>query len=155
MKKIIALAALLATSVTIAADYKGSYYCEALGTRQHGSTYNANGKLFFTKYEDNGSVVYKEIVGHLFTGYDFEPEYGYYGVFKYDEKVADKNYRGRTYKNHDKLDFDAVATNGNDGGGMWGYLVINKDTEGEFDAHYIFQAGDHMGGTVDYKCKRD
>lgn len=38
---------------------------------------------------------------------------------------------------------------------MWGYLVINKDTGGEFDAHYIFQAGDHMGGTVDYKCKRD
>lgn len=60
MKKLIALAALLATTVTIAADYKGSFYCEARGTRQHGSTYNANGKLFFTKYEDMERLFIKE-----------------------------------------------------------------------------------------------
>ncbi|MCO4793194.1 MAG: hypothetical protein KC493_05765 [Bacteriovoracaceae bacterium] len=155
MKKLIAVAALLATTSILAADYKGSYVCMAKELRQHSSTYNADGRLHFTKYQEGEKTLYKNIVGHLITGYDDEPEYAYYGVFKFDQKEADPKYRGRTYKNHDKLDFDAVATNGNDGGGMWGYLVINKTTEAEFDAHYVFQAGDHMGGTVDYTCKRD
>jgi hypothetical protein len=156
MKKLIAVAALLATTSVIAADYKGSYICLADGMRQHGSSYSADGRLHFVKYEEEGKTIYKGIVGHLSVGYDEEPEYSYYGVFNFDQKEVDPKYRGRTYKNHDKLDFSAVATNGNDGGGMWGYLVINKDnTQDTFDAHYVFQAGDHMGGTVDYTCKRD
>lgn len=155
MKKAIALAALLTTSLSFAADYKGSYICLAKEMRQQGGSYSADGRIHFVKYEEEGKTLYKSIVGHLSVGYEDEPEYSYYGVFNFDQKEADTSYRGRTYKNHDKIDFSAVATNGNDGGGMWGYLVINKTTEDEFDAHYVFQAGDHMGGTVDYTCKRD
>ena len=43
---------------------------------------------------------------------------------------------------------------------MWGdSFVISKKlltAEDEtFDAHYVFKAGDHMGGTVDLTCSKD
>jgi hypothetical protein len=152
------LGLLLATSAA-AADYKGSYVCLAKGEslRQHSATYNADGRIHFTKYQDGEKTLFKNVVGHLSAGYDEAIEYSYYGVFKFEQAEANAKYRGRTYKQHDQIkDFDATATSNNDGGGMWGYLVINKDTSTPtFDAHYVFQAGDHMGGTVDFTCKKD
>ena len=47
-----------------------------------------------------------------------------------------------------------------DGGNLNGYLIVSRDalTAGSgdsFEAHLIFQHGDHTGGTIDYKCSRD
>ena len=154
--------AILSTLITVsanAADYKGSFLCIAKGDalRQSGTNLPANSRIHFSKYQDGENTLYKKMVGHVTAGYEEEPEYSYYGIFQYDQQVVNKEYRGRTYKNHDQLkDFDATATSDNDGGGMWGYLVINKDTSAKtFDAHYVFQAGDHMGGTIDYVCQKD
>jgi len=51
------------------------------------------------------------------------------------------------------------ASTSQDGGGMNGYLVISKkvlSAEGKkkFSAHYVFQHGDHTGGTLDYVCQK-
>ena len=39
---------------------------------------------------------------------------------------------------------------------MWGELVIENKFEiaEEFEAHYIFQAGDDVGGTIHMNCKQ-
>ncbi len=54
-------------------------------------------------------------------------------------------------------DIKGTVESDQDGGGLNGYLVIEKvalKTDGEkpFEAHYVFQHGDHTGGTLDYTC---
>jgi hypothetical protein len=34
-------------------------------------------------------------------------------------------------------------------------LIVPRDTRGEFESHYVFQAGDHMGGTIHMSCRRE
>jgi hypothetical protein len=156
----LAVVATLLSFQAAASDYQGSYVCSATGKnlRQQGTTYPVNARLQFSQYQDDqGNRVIKKVIGHLLTSYE-EPmlAYAYYGTFQYDSIVANAKYRGRTYKNHSQFSMDATATNDNDGGGIWGKLVVSKNVKDKtFDAHYIFQAGDHMGGTVDFTCQRD
>ncbi len=79
----------------------------------------------------------------------------YTGVFNGDFKNHE-GYRPSVYTNHFKFnEFNAKVTSRHDGGGMWGYLVIKKDnTSDKIDAHYVFQAGDHIGGTIDMTCSK-
>lgn len=104
----------------------------------------------------------KEWVGHLAIARDATAltKVDYHGVFSGKEKASSLSPRARVYKDGDYFryrDFDASQTTRQDGGGMNGELVVSKkfQTAGEdatYDAHYVFQAGDHMGGTVDYTC---
>lgn len=36
---------------------------------------------------------------------------------------------------------------------IWGNFLVAKDTTGRFAAHYLIQAGDHMGGTLHLTCR--
>ena len=64
------------------------------------------------------------------------------------------DYKPTKYKNHFKFeDIDAAFTAGNEDG-MWGDFILEKGFAKEISAHYIFQAGDHMGGTVDFTCQK-
>ena len=58
-------------------------------------------------------------------------------------------YAPQRYKGHSQFrNFDSSD--------MWGNLIIPKKTsQKKFYAHYIFQEGDHMGGTLHLVCKVD
>lgn len=52
------------------------------------------------------------------------------------------------------FEFDARFTDGQESG-MWGSFVIELKDAKEFKAHYIFQAGDHIGGTIKFTCTEE
>jgi hypothetical protein len=94
-----------------------------------------------------GSVRVAEIGGSLADGY--------VGNFKIASLTENARYNPRKYKGFsDFQSFDATDTNGSAEDGMWGDLVLDKNTsQAQFEAHYIFKAGDHMGGTLHLNCK--
>lgn len=98
-------------------------------------------------------------IGHIFVQQFFiedDPisvENSYMGFFSFLKLSYNPNYRPIRYKGYTQYkDFDALHTAGLESG-MWGAFIIDltKMTD-TFDARYIFQAGDHMGGTVLFTC---
>lgn len=79
----------------------------------------------------------------------------YKGRFAIQKLTENPNYRPRKYKNYSQFeDFDATDTDGSAERGMWGTLLLEKSLDqGRAQARYIFQAGDHMGGTVHFDCR--
>jgi|GEM_PF-4403636 hypothetical protein len=147
-------------------DFKfvGNYACSARGDilrQQGGERYAGDVKLFFTKYTDSaGQTVLRQVLGHVVASYEadsgapLDALMSYYAHFNFDELAENLDYNPDKYVGYSQFpDFDTVITNGRDGGGMWGYFVVEKDTsENGFAAHYIFHAGDHMGGSIDLIC---
>ncbi|MBT3980301.1 MAG: hypothetical protein HOE90_03060 [Bacteriovoracaceae bacterium] len=135
--------------------------------RQGGAKLPVAARIDFRDDEDeSGNRVLKNVVGHVAVrnNFDGDDKIGrsddYYSIFNIKKMKAKAKYKARVYKNHSKFeDYDSTASNSTDGGGMWGYLAVEKYEEpkgGEeksFSAHYVFQSGDHMGGTVDFDCK--
>lgn len=81
----------------------------------------------------------------------------YIGVFRIVNSPENTNYRPRRYKGFMQFpDFDAAETKGRESG-MWGSFLLQRiyKTAPRFQAKYIFQAGDHMGGTVHLTCTRE
>ena len=79
----------------------------------------------------------------------------YMAMFDYNAS-ENPDYRPVVYEGYAQFkDFDAVYTVGMESG-MWGYLVIEKASveKDQFQAAYVFQAGDHMGGTLYFSCKK-
>ncbi len=98
-----------------------------------------NGFVFVkNQFEDDGDTTFNE-------------ENSYRGYFEFDAISANSNYRPLKYKGHIQFkNFDAKYTDGLESG-MWGSFVI-EPKEKEFKAYYIFQAGDHIGGTLQFTC---
>jgi hypothetical protein len=128
--------------------------CEPTGFRAGDGTAEENSALLWLDVvRKNGELHLESYGGHIYA-------YGYYGLFHGKDLKEVPYVRATTYKNHYRFkDFDAVFTGGLESG-MWGYLVINKSVDQfraggvkTLDAHYVFQAGDHMGGTIDFSCK--
>lgn len=77
----------------------------------------------------------------------------YIGAFTFNELRSNAKYRPRKYKNMVQFqNFDAKSTTGLESG-MWGNFLIDRSINDGSEAKYIFQAGDHMGGTVHFKCR--
>ena len=77
----------------------------------------------------------------------------YIGNFEFEGLKSNPNYRPIKYKNMVQFkDFNAKDTTGREDG-MWGSLLIDRNLSDGCDAKYIFQAGDHMGGTVHMSCR--
>jgi hypothetical protein len=76
------------------------------------------------------------------------------GFFKTEVLSANSNYNPRKYIGFAQFNnFDAAHTTGQEDG-MYGYIAVDiSPNKEEFEAFYVFQAGDHMGGTVLFKCK--
>lgn len=69
------------------------------------------------------------------------------------QRISNPKYRPVRYKNMVQFkNFDAVKTKGFEDG-MWGSFLIDRSLNDGVEAKYIFQAGDHMGGTVKFKCR--
>lgn len=153
MKKLIALLALTVATTAYATDFSAEVQCEAVSFRvsYFDTDFNNYAKFNFDLKSVNGKV---EAVsyGGFFAVSD------YHGVFK-GQNLPEVPYRRtpQVYKNHYRFkDVDAAYTFGSESG-MWGYFVINKDIAtarrgDSVDGHYILQAGDHFGGTVDFEC---
>lgn len=99
-------------------------------------------------------------IGHIFVQQfymedeDISVENSYMGFFHFDSLTSNPHYRPIRYKGYTQYkDFDALHTAGLESG-MWGAFIadLRKNTE-TFDARYIFQAGDHIGGTVLFTCR--
>lgn len=98
------------------------------------------------------------VVGHIFVKSLVEEDQSistnnaYMGFFKTDSLSANPDYRAIKYKGWVQFkDLNAEHTAGVESG-MWGNLVMDLTKKTEFSASYIFQAGDHMGGTVLFQC---
>ncbi|WP_299497070.1 hypothetical protein [uncultured Shewanella sp.] len=143
--------------------YLGQYICHSEEVlRQNGDLgAKVNSRLELRlKQGDDGLVSLIQGIGHVITNYDaddnlLDDEYAYYGLFNTHSLQENPDYSPRVYLEHHQFKaFNASVTNNNDGGGMWGNLVIPKQLNTVIEVHYIFQAGDHMGGTIDYQCTR-
>jgi hypothetical protein len=87
------------------------------------------------------------------------PRESYYSLFVDQGVVQNLNYKPRKYKEHIQFPkLTETASNGTDGGGLNGEFIVSKDMfreskqENKFEAHFIFQSGDHMGGVIHYSC---
>lgn len=135
-------------------------HCEAIKAVQYGSANLAANADFNFELERNGNLsVMKNIKGHIFVKSQFEdgdtinPDNSYMGYFQIQSLMANTNYNPNKYKDWFQFkDFNATSTQGVEDG-MWGSLLLDLSSDDYFDARYIFQAGDHMGGTVILKCR--
>jgi len=152
--------------------YSAKVICSAEGNnlRKDGKPHPVSARLEFrlVKTDSPSKFLMTRYVGHI-AGSNFNikpPETilsnsdAYYGVFTGKDKNSSLSPQATKYTDDSYLrfrDFNATSTNGQDGGGMWGYFVVNKQAldgvSKNFDAHFVFSAGDHMGGTVDFNCK--
>lgn len=164
MRKIIIILYLLAFFGNVAfAKQSNKIICTTYGKniRQFGG-FKCNSSVYLTFLYKNmdDKATLGSMTGHISASYInsnsenyFDSTDLYYGSFTHDVISNNPNYIPRKYLEHYQFPLDATATNGNDGGGMWGNFILPKNPKKEFQAHYIFQAGDHMGGTVDMNCK--
>lgn len=109
--------------------------------------------------DQHGLVYLSQTLGHVLLSSEDEGKiladrYAYYGLFRFGRLTENPDYDPVVYHDHYQFkSFNAMVTNNNDGGGMWGAFVIPKSLEKNVQAHYIFQAGSHIGGTIDYDCQ--
>lgn len=149
------------SSTPVQADsFLARYICHADGQiRQNGGDAVVQSRLEFRVYQNSeGKVYLRGGVGHVLAGEALDSllseRYAYYGLFRFSGLTENQDYRPIKYTNHYQFKpFNAQVTNGADGGGMWGYLVLPKTLDREITAHYVFQAGSHIGGTIDYHCQ--
>lgn len=119
-----------------------------------------NAELSFELERKNNKSVITNLLGHIFVqspfeqSGDFNTENSYMGFFKTTRLSANGEYNPRKYVGFAQFnDFDAAHTTGLEDG-MFGYLALDVDPDkNEFNAFYVFQAGDHMGGTVLFTCR--
>jgi hypothetical protein len=112
---------------------------------------------FVVSENSEGLRTLKDLRGEVVTDpRHLEFDGSWIGKFRSDELVENPNYRPRKYVGYSQFrEFDAVDTAGSAESGMWGNFLLEKDMSAEhFQAKYIFQAGDHMGGTLNLGCHR-
>lgn len=166
MNKLIAL--IFALSVTPAHAATLDATCVAKGRYGNGhSPLVTNSEISFRLSGDSDSATLREIRGTVMVAWDFDKdlspdllnnENAYVGHFRTSRISSNPAYSPRRYKNYLQFQkLDAAETTGNESG-MWGDFVVEKTaferrTE-TFQAHYIFQAGDHIGGTLHFTCTK-
>ena len=71
-------------------------------------------------------------------------------VYKIEYLEENPYYQPKRYKGYSQFrNFDSLKT-------MWGDLLISKQTnKDKFFAHYLFQLGDHIGGTLHLSCAKN
>ena len=129
-------------------------------SRSGGELLNAAAQLTFVETTDaSGARVLKNVEGYARTVGWYVANDGtsvdYIGNFKIAAITENVKFRPNKYKGYSQFQkFDATDTLNSTEDGMWGQLVVAKNTSRAiFHAHYIFQAGDHMGGTLHLSCK--
>lgn len=128
---------------------------EALA-QQGGQVMEASASFEFTVLKNSAGLrVIKNLKGEVITDpRHLEFDASWIGRFDIPKLVENKDYRPRRYHGFSQFrEVDAVDTEGSAEDGMWGTFLLEKDLSGEhIRAKYIFQAGDHMGGTLHLGC---
>lgn len=104
----------------------------------------------------SGVVMVTSAYNELQTPEQLNAGNAYIGLFDTKRLTENKAYKPNKYKDYAQFkDVDAKETTGQESG-MWGYLVFPKDyaAQEKFHAAYVFQAGDHMGGTLHFTCEK-
>jgi hypothetical protein len=139
-------------------QYLGEWTCLSSDIRHDSDEATVDARFVLKLFKVNDLIVAEQIIGHAAVGvYGDVLGEDYYSVFKSENVSQNPNYRPRVYTNHFQFrGLREVASNNRDGGGMNGDLVISNTvlTSNEARAHYVFQSGDHLGGTIDYDCKK-
>lgn len=112
-----------------------------------------NARFVFRLVKISGEVQLEKLLGHV-------DDVGYYGIFSF-EKVAPTPYvrPPQVYKEHYRfMKIDALETGGSESG-MWGSLYVpmkmaSEDADEKAEISYMYQAGDHRGGTIRFSCER-
>ena len=136
--------------------------CVSNVTSQSGTTLKTDAKLNFKLTANGNQSTISNVNGYVYVMGAYEDknepmtaENTYMGFFKAGTLVANAKYRPNQYKGFAQFqNFNAIKTTGLEDG-MWGNLVAQvegRTSSGKIAAHYIFQAGDHMGGTVHFSC---
>jgi hypothetical protein len=127
----------------------------------NGKTVSENGTAVLSAAADFTFVETWESAGRTlvniygsFQVYSDMAESNYIGNFKIPLITENAKYRPIKYKGYSQFPkFNATDTSGSAEDGMWGQFLLEKNTnKARFGAHYIFQAGDHMGGTLHMTC---
>lgn len=157
MKTIIAS---LIVVLSISAEASTKVICRSEKTVQAGfSNIATDGEISFEiERRENQSVIHN-VLGHIFVKSPYEQsavfntENSYMAFFKTDKLIANESYNPRKYIGFAQFNnFDAAHTTGLEDG-MFGYMAIDvTPNKKEFAAFYVFQAGDHMGGTALFSC---
>lgn len=160
MKNLLVSALFVFTGIASAAQVE----CYGIRTAQNGGEIlKSDIDLSFTiEKKENSTILhdFKGVVAVLAMYEDqdaaISEDNSYIGNFDLPRLVSNSKYRPIKYKGHTQ--FRDVDTNDTAGleSGMWGSLVLdlrNEDAK-TFKAYYIFQAGDHMGGTSLLECVR-
>jgi hypothetical protein len=159
MKTVILITISLLTTNVAAAGYLGEWTCIAEGIKHDEA--QVESRMVVSLQQKNDVVEITNLVGHVVVGAyeEQDPTYQYYSVFALSNIQQNVKYKPRVYTNH--IQFKNIDTNfssSHDGGGMWGEFVIEKKIfeagAKSAGAHYIFKSGDHIGGTIDYVCKK-
>ncbi len=145
------------SSLLLSISANAAYICQGNEVRQHGSL-KAEATLSFNLHCLNGPKCFLSgLEGYIIAGGDrySDPETVYQGYFKIKSMINDTNYNPRKYKNAKVYrNVNAYKTSGAEQG-MWGDLILSKPTRtngADLEAHYVFKAGDHMGGTIHMSC---
>ncbi len=112
---------------------------------------------FVVSENRDGLRMLKDLRGEVVTDpRHLEFDKSWTGKFRSDELIENPDYRPRKYFGFSQFrEVDAVDTEGSAESGMWGNFLLEKDmTPEDFQAKYIFHAGDHMGGTLNLGCHR-
>ena len=154
--KSLLLLSILALSQSL---YAESVTCRAEKTIKNGfSDMKTDAELTFDLNRATKTI--SNVLGHIYVQNPYaeaheeiSTENSYMGFFQITSTTANPNYRPLRYKKFTQFkNFDATHTAGEESG-MWGTLVIDLTSTPKFEARYIFQAGDHMGGTVLFNCR--
>ncbi len=145
----------------LAKTYLGEWTCIATNIRAYDAEVESRLVLDVRINEDVVSI--HSLVGHVVVSRsadNISVNNQYYSVFASKQLPQNLNYKPRVYKNYIQFkNIQDAGSNSYDGGNMNGELVIHKDIKEDkvdnVSASYIFQSGDHLGGTIDYECQRD
>ena len=105
----------------------------------------------------DGLRVIKDLRGEIMLGAEQQATgESYIGKFEDESAVENAKYRPRVYKGFSQFkNINAVVATGSQTAAMVGTLLVEKDVEKEqIKAHYLFQAGDSIGGVLHLTCSR-
>ena len=146
----------LATTAAFAGQRVVCYASGKTLAQQGGHMMEASANFEFTVTENSrGMRVLKDFKGEVITDPRHEEfDTSWIGRFNIAKLAENPDYRPRKYHGFAQFrEVDATDTEGSAEDGMWGVFLLNKDLSGEhIEAKYIFQAGDHMGGTLHLGC---
>ena len=140
----------LAFATTVKPKLLGSKICVAERIRTDIPTW-VEARIEFQVRELDDARFMDHFIGHIFVGHPgLGPFEGYYAIFNYSDVKENLKYRPDTYKDHYQFPrINSKHSTLHDGGNMRGYFVLKKDLT---EAHYVFRAGDHIGGAIDFRC---